>query len=171
MLEILRYPNPVLRQIAKPIARIDDSLRHLVEEMIETMYAARGLGLAAPQVGAPVRLVIVDFDPQRRDPRILINPVFKFLSKEKFIDKEGCLSLPGLEAKVKRSRQAVLEAMDLTGHMVEYSAEDLLARAFQHECDHLDGVLFIDKIGPAQRFKLRHELAHLEEAFASQVHK
>jgi len=173
MLEILHYPDPVLRQVAKPIATIGREIERLAEQMIETMYAAKGLGLAAPQVGAMVRLVIVDMDVslQRRDPRVLINPVFQSLSKDKDIDKEGCLSLPGIEAKVKRARHVILKAQDLSGHTVEYAAEGLLARAFQHECDHLDGILFIDKIGAAQRFALRHELARLEEAFAAQARK
>jgi peptide deformylase len=168
MLEILRYPDPVLRQVSRPVEVIDDTIRRLAADMIEAMVAAKGVGLAAPQVGVPVRLVVVDLDHQAHDPRVLINPVFREVSQEKEIDNEGCLSLPGIEAKVKRSAQAVVEAQDLSGNVIEYSGDGIVSRALQHECDHLDGILFIDKLTPAARFAIRHELARLEEAYAMQ---
>lgn len=162
MLEILHYPHPKLRIVAEPVEVIDDAIRRLAAEMIETMYAARGVGLAATQVGVPLRLLIVDTDPRARDPRVLINPVLVRRSRHKVFENEGCLSVPGIEAKVKRYAEATVEAQDLDGRVVEYGGEGLLARALQHEIDHLDGLLFLDKISSVTRFALRHDIERLE---------
>lgn len=165
MLRILTYPDPFLREVSDPVETIDDSIRKLAEEMIETMYAAKGVGLAAPQVGHHLRLFIVDLDPEKRDPRVLINPEFLRRSKEKSVEDEGCLSVPGITARVKRPEAVTVKALDLDGNEVEYSGGGLLGRALQHENDHLDGMLFIDKVSTAARLALRGELAHLEQDY------
>ncbi len=167
MLEIRKYPDPVLRQKAAPVEIIDDELRRLAADMIETMYANKGVGLAAPQVGVSRRLFVVDLDPEQRDPRVLINPVFRSRSKGKESQTEGCLSLPTLEARVSRSASVVVEAQDLDGQVVEYAVEGLAARAMQHENDHLDGILFVDKASPAAKISLQPDLEQLEHTYAA----
>jgi peptide deformylase len=166
MLEIVRYPDPFLREVSEPIAVIDDDIRRLAEEMIETMYANNGVGLAAPQVGVHKRICIIDMDPENGDPHVLINPVIVSKSKEKMTDSEGCLSVPGISAKVTRPRKVTMQAQNLDGELVEYTAEgNILSQAFQHEIDHLDGVLFIDKVSIAAKFSIRNELARLETSY------
>ncbi|MCC8190742.1 MAG: peptide deformylase [Planctomycetes bacterium] len=166
ILPIRVYPDPVLRQPAKPVAVIDGRLRQLAADMIETMEDANGVGLAAPQVGTALRLVIVDFDPENRDPRVLINPrIIKRCGRKEFGD-EGCLSFPGLRSRVKRNPVVICEAQNLDGELVEYRAEGLPARAVQHELDHLDGLLFVDKVGPSDKQSLRDELAEMEQNYA-----
>lgn len=166
MLEIIRYPDPLLRQVAKPVEVIDETIRLLAEEMIEAMYDEKGVGLAAPQVGVSLRVVVVDLDYKRRDPRVLINPALVGRSKEKETDTEGCLSVPGVNASVTRAAECDIEALDLNGATVRYHGSGIVSRAFQHETDHLDGILFIDKVTPASRLAIREELRRLEEAYA-----
>ena len=166
ILPIKTYPDPVLRKMAKPVAVIDADLRRLAEDMIDTMNDANGVGLAAPQVGVGLRMVIVDFDPENGDPRVLINPVITKRSGRKILGDEGCLSFPGLRSRVKRSPKVVVEAQDIDGKMVAHEAEGLAARAVQHELDHLDGMLFVDKVGPSDKQSLQHELEEMEENYA-----
>ena len=156
----------MLREPAKPVTVIDDKLRRLAADMIETMEDANGVGLAAPQVGVGLRLVIVDFDPENRDPRVLINPVIIKRTGRKELADEGCLSFPGLRSRVKRSPRVVCEAQNLDGEIVEYQGEGIVARAIQHELDHLDGLLFVDKVGPSDRMSIEDELAEMEESYA-----
>ncbi len=165
ILKIRAYPDPVLREPAKPVAVIDSGLRRLAADMMETMEHAEGLGLAAPQVGRGVRMVIVDFNPEERDPRVLINPVIIRRSGKKELRREGCLSFPGLHAHIKRSPVVVCEAQNLDGEIVEYRAEGLPARAVQHELDHLDGLLFVDKAGPSDRQSIQPDLEEMERAY------
>lgn len=165
ILPIRKYPDPVLRRPAEPVAIIDDKLRRLAAEMLETMEDAGGVGLAAPQVGESVRMAIVDFDPENHDPRVLINPVIVKRVGRKASGDEGCLSFPGLRSKVKRSPCVICEAQNLDGDVVEYQAAGLAARAVQHELDHLDGLLFIDKVGPSDKLSLQDELAEMEENY------
>ena len=173
ILEIKHYPDPVLRQVAKPVTLINDDLRKLAADMLETMIDANGIGLAAPQVGVSQRMVIVDFfetddegEEIRHDPRVLINPVIVKRSREKELSSEGCLSFPGLHSKVKRNLRVVCEAQDLEGNIVEYAAEGLAARAIQHEIDHLDGVLFVDKVGITGKLSLKDDLEELEKQYS-----
>ncbi len=166
ILPIRKYPDPVLREPAQPVTVIDQDLRQLAADMIETMEDAHGVGLAAPQVGVGLRMVIVDFDPENGDARVLINPVITKRSGRKELGDEGCLSFPGMRSRVKRSPRVVCEAQNLDGEIVEYQAEGLSARAVQHELDHLDGMLFIDKVGPSDKLSLRDELAELEDNYA-----
>jgi peptide deformylase len=165
ILPIRKYPDPVLREAAKPVTVIDAELRRLAADMIETMEDAQGVGLAAPQVGIGLRMVIVDFDPEEHDPRVLINPVIVKRIGRKELGEEGCLSFPGLRSRVKRNPRVIVEAQNLDGEMVEYQAEGLSARAVQHELDHLDGMLFVDKVGPSDKMILKDELAELEDTY------
>lgn len=167
ILTIRRYPDPVLLRPAAPVERIDDALRALARDMVDTMRDANGVGLAAPQVGAGLRMVVVDLEPDADDPRaiVLINPVLTRTSREKQDGNEGCLSFPGVSARLRRAREATVSALDLDGRVTEYTAEGLIARAFQHELDHLDGLVFVDKLGPTARRGVRDALASMVEDF------
>ncbi len=155
---ILHYGEEPLREPSQPVTEINDDIRRLVEDMFETMYESKGVGLAAPQVGVNLRLAIIDIG---EDPLVLINPqILKHSGKETC--DEGCLSFPGLTEKVERARKVVAEATDLDGSVYEIEAEGLLARAIQHELDHLDGVLFIDRISKARKLQIKHELEILK---------
>lgn len=161
------YPDPVLRQVADPIEVIDDNIRGLAAGMIETMYGQNGVGLAAPQIGVSLRLVVIDTDPSERNPIVLINPVLVKKSRKKEAADEGCLSLPGLTASISRPAEVTVEAQDLEGNEIVIEGTDLMARALQHEIDHLDGILFVDKASIATRFSLRGELHTMEAEYAS----
>ncbi|GFK95348.1 Peptide deformylase [Fundidesulfovibrio magnetotacticus] len=150
--EILKYPHPVLAQRAKEITEITPELRKLAEEMAEAMYAKRGIGLAAPQVGECCRLIAVDVSgpDERTDLKFFVNPVI--VSKEgQVTDEEGCLSVVNFRAKVTRAEKVKVKAKDLDGNEVEVDADGILAVCLQHEIDHLDGVLFIDHISRLKR--------------------
>jgi len=152
--EVLKFPDPRLREISKPILEIDDEVRELARDMCDVMYDEPGIGLAAPQVGAPVRLIVVDTEwtdeEAERNPLILINP--EITEPEGSISwNEGCLSVPDFEAEVERAQKVRLVAQDLEGEEVVIDAEELQAVCFQHEADHLDGVLFIDRISRLKR--------------------
>jgi peptide deformylase len=146
VLEIVKYPHPALRYESRPIQQIDDALRSTVRAMFELMYEARGIGLAANQVALPFRFFILNLtaDPEKKEEeQVFINP--EIVKRHSAIeDEEGCLSLPGLYAKVRRARRIRVRAYDLEGNPIERDVEDLFSRAFQHELDHLDGNLFID---------------------------
>ncbi|OGW30477.1 MAG: peptide deformylase [Nitrospirae bacterium GWC2_42_7] len=162
ILEIKKYPDKILKKKTSPVDSIDDELQSLIDNMIETMYAAPGVGLAAPQVGVSKRLAVLDISSKEdKFPLIvLINPVIS--NKEGIIEfEEGCLSVPDYTAKVERAEQVLVNAVDRQGKPFEIEAEGLLAIALQHEIDHLDGVLFIDRISPLKRefFKKRYKKA------------
>jgi peptide deformylase len=144
---ILRYGERSLQQPASDIATIDDNVHRLIDDMIETMYGAPGVGLAAPQIGVPLRAFVVDVSVGRNAGElvVMINPVF--LEREGMqIEEEGCLSVPGFNATVVRPSRAVIRGLDRTGTEQTIEGRDLLARAFQHEMDHLDGMVFIDRL-------------------------
>ena len=152
LLEIKTYPARILKQKALPVTGIDDELQVLIDDMIETMYDAPGVGLAAPQVGVSKRLAVIDISAKEETVPllVLINPVI--LHQEGEIEfEEGCLSIPDYTAKVKRSESLVLKALDRTGREVEIETGGLLSIAIQHELDHLDGILFIDRLSPIKR--------------------
>jgi peptide deformylase len=170
---ILRFPDARLRQKSAEVKAVDDSVRQLVADMAETMAAADGAGLAAIQVGAPVRLFIVDGGvaggPEGAPPKVFINPEIVSISPEAQTGDEGCLSFPGIFVPVKRGMRARVRAMDLDGQTFEMEGDALFARALQHETDHLNGRLLIDQVGPVKREiikrKLRKDLeAEREEA-------
>jgi peptide deformylase len=151
---VLKFPDKRLRRISRRIETIDDSIRELAQDMCEVMYDEPGIGLAAPQVGEDVRLVVVDTEwtaeDAERNPLILVNP--ELSEHEGRVSwTEGCLSVPDFEAEVERAERVLLRAQDLDGKEVEIAAEGLQAVCFQHEIDHLDGVLFIDHISRLKR--------------------
>jgi peptide deformylase len=177
ILDIVQYGHPVLRERCRPVEEVDDGLRKLVDDMIETMYAAQGVGLAAPQVGVSLRLAVVDVahDPEcvsflRIDgedaelaewmPLVFINPELDF-GDRKESDTEGCLSIQDVRAEVKRPAEIRARLPLLDGRVIELETDGLLARAIQHETDHLNGVLFIDRISSAAKVRLRRKLKRL----------
>ena len=160
ILEIKKYPEKVLKQKAKPVTVFDEDLQALIDNMIETMYAAPGVGLAAPQVGEPRRLAVIDISSREEKVPLLVivNPVIVHCEGEVEFE-EGCLSLPEYTALVKRAEQVVVKAQDRDGKRIEIEGTDLLAIALQHEIDHLEGILLIDRISPIKRefFKKRYK--------------
>jgi peptide deformylase len=152
--EVLKFPDKRLREVSEAVAEIDDEIRTLAEDMLEVIYDEPGIGLAAPQVGIPLRLIVVDTDwtaeDAERNPLVLVNPVLSN-AEGKLTWTEGCLSVPDFEADVERSERVRLTATDLEGEQVVIDAEGLQAVCFQHELDHLDGTLFIDRISRLKR--------------------
>jgi peptide deformylase len=150
VLEIVKYPHPALRYESRPIEQIDDALRSTVRAMFELMYEARGIGLAANQVALPFRFFILNLtaDPEQKDQeQVFINP--EIVKRHSSVEgEEGCLSLPGLYANVRRAKRIRVRAYDLEGNPIEHDADDLFSRAIQHETDHLNGRLFIDYLEP-----------------------
>ncbi len=152
--EIVKFPDPRLKQVAKPITEVDDALRELARDMIEVMYDEPGIGLAAPQVGAGVRMFVIDTewsdDEVGQNPRVVLNP--EISDREGSITwEEGCLSVPDYTANVDRDGKITLRGSDLDGNPIEEIAEGLRAVCIQHEVDHLDGILFIDRISRLKR--------------------
>jgi peptide deformylase len=160
--EIVKYPDPVLAKCGEPVTVFDDTLKTLVEEMFESMYAAQGIGLAAPQIGLSQRLTVIDVsfkkDPEARIA--LINPEIIEREGEQY-EEEGCLSLPEIREKVKRAAKVKVRAQDTDGEWFEVEGEELLSRAFQHEIDHLDGVLFIDRLSRLKKDLLVRKIKKL----------
>jgi peptide deformylase len=167
VLEIVKYPHPALRYASRPIEQIDDALRSTVRAMFELMYDARGIGLAANQVALPFRFFILNLtaDPEQKDQeQVFINPeiVKRHSSTE---DEEGCLSLPGLYAKVRRARRIRVRSYDLEGNLVEQDIGDLFGRAVQHETDHLEGKLFIDYLEPTVLRSAEEKIREFERTY------
>jgi peptide deformylase len=168
---ILRFPDPRLRQACKPVAAFDDGLRQLVLDLKDTMYLAEGAGLAAIQVGEPLRLFIIDPEIAGRSaeepPLVLANPEMVSISEEEQMGDEGCLSFPGIFVPVKRGQRARVRAQDVDGKTFEIEGEGLFARALQHEMDHLQGRLLIDMVGPVKRQIIKRKMRKENEAEAS----
>ena len=159
ILEILQYPHPILKKKTQPIQKIDPTIRRLIQDMAETMYAAPGVGLAAPQVGHPLRLAVLDVTPanQAKNLVVLINPEI-VVTEGECLWEEGCLSVPDYSEEVKRKKKIVVRCQNLEGENVEVVGDNnLLSIALQHEIDHLDGILFIDRLSKLKRdlFKKR----------------
>lgn len=163
-MNIVTYPDPILRQKAKPLTEINKEVYMKAEEMMDLMYQAQGIGLAAPQVGWSVRLFVIDVDGDRNVEKVFINPVIIEESGE-FNKEEGCLSFPGTLGKVVRARRIKAQAYTLKGQKIEIEAEGLAARVWQHELDHLNGCLFIDKMSPANRLAISHQLKEFERSY------
>ena len=158
-LPIIVAPDPRLKQVAEPVARVDDALRRLADDMLETMYDAPGIGLAAPQVGVSRRLIVVDVAPKEAPaPLVLFNPTFTWVSDEDASWNEGCLSLPEHYADVIRPKAIKVAYLDREGEPRELSADGLLATCVQHEMDHLDGILFVDHISALKRNMILRKL-------------
>ncbi len=163
-MEIINYPHPTLRHVSKPLRRVDRELRDSIRQMFELMYEHRGIGLAANQVDLPYRLFVVNIecDPDAKDQELVfINPV---LSKAKGAEEaeEGCLSIPEVHADVRRAERITINAYNLEGEEIEGELSGLMARVVQHETDHLDGKLFIDRLSPTGQMEVRDALAALE---------
>jgi len=162
VLKVRKYGDPVLRRRAQPVDAVTPEIRRLVDDMVDTMYDEVGIGLAAPQIGASLRLMVVG-DDDGRGARALLNPVIIDRGGE-ITAEEGCLSIPGVFAPVTRSEWVKLEAQDIEGRPVALTARGLRARVFQHEMDHLDGVLFIDHLDPMTRDRIKRKIK--KEGFA-----
>lgn len=174
MLQITKLGHPVLRAKAERVASVDDTLRAFAEDMLEAMYAHEGCGLAANQVGVARRIIVIDTREARKRPSVLrvggkvrpvhkhmpmvlVNPQLEFFS-ERETGGEACLSIPGVSGEVERARTVICRATDIEGQKVEFEAEGLLARVLQHEVDHLDGILFIDRLDAEERRRVAEEL-------------
>jgi peptide deformylase len=166
-MEIVHYPHPALRWKSRPVKEIDATLRKTVAEMFELMYAAKGIGLAANQVALPYRLFVLNLageDDAKDEELVFLNP--EILKRKGTTEgEEGCLSLPGLYAPVKRAAEVIVEAFDLQGNVFEYDLNELAARAVQHESDHIDGILFIDRLIDSVRQEHQAAITDFENAF------
>ena len=151
---LIILPDPVLRKVSEPVARVDDALKRFAEDMLETMYEAPGIGLAAIQVGEPLRMLTIDISKEeedKREPRVYLNPEIVSVEDDISIYEEGCLSIPDYFAEVERPAGVTVRYLGLDGEMHEEKADGLLATCLQHEIDHLNGVLFIDYLSKLKR--------------------
>ena len=162
--DILIAPHPKLKTKAEPVATVDDGVRRLLDDMFETMYAAPGIGLAAPQVGVMQRVVVIDVADKESPPQplALVNPEIVARGEDKVVAEEGCLSLPEIYADVERHARVFVRFTDRDGELREMDADGLLARCLQHELDHVDGVLFVDHLSALKRKMLMRKLAKLQ---------
>ena len=158
LLNILCYPDPRLHTVAKPVTQFDDALRTLVADMIETMYEAQGIGLAATQINVHQRVVVIDTSEERNQPLVLINPEITWASEERVKGEEGCLSVPGIYDGVERSVAVKLKAADEHGKVREIEAEGMLAVCMQHELDHLMGKVFVEYLSLLKRNRIKTKL-------------
>jgi len=155
---ILEFPDPRLRKVAAPVAVVDDSIREILDNMIETMYDAEGIGLAATQVNVHKRMLVMDISEDHAEPIIFINPEITVLDPEPIGYEEGCLSVPGYYEMVTRPRKVLIKALDRNGNPFEIEAEGILAVCIQHEIDHLDGKLFVDYLSTLKRQRIKSKL-------------
>jgi len=156
LLQIVEYPDPRLKNLAQPVARIDREIQKLADDMAETMYDAPGIGLAAPQVAAAQRVIVVDISENRNELLTLVNPEIIASSGEEEM-KEGCLSVPGVLETVRRAERVKVRAQDLLGKTLELEADGLLAVCLQHEIDHLNGILFVDHLSRLKQGLIRRK--------------
>ena len=157
-LTILRYPDPRLHKMAASVATVDERIRQLVDDMLETMYAADGVGLAATQVDVHERVIVIDTSEARDDPRVLINPEIVARSEEMRVSDEGCLSVPAIYDKVERHARVTVRALGRDGQPREFEAEGLQAVAVQHEMDHLIGKVFVEYLSQLKRDRIRTKM-------------
>ncbi len=157
-LKILIFPDPKLRKVAKKIDKFDKSLEILAQNMLQTMYEAEGIGLAATQIDVHVRLVVMDLSEERNDPRVFVNPEYTILDKSLFTYEEGCLSIPGFNEEISRPSKILLKWQDLQGNFHEDKPDGIFTVCAQHEIDHLDGKLFVDYLSPIKRDRIRKKL-------------
>ncbi len=164
-LEILEYPDPRLRTTSQPVARVDRGIKKLVDDMFETMYAAPGIGLAGAQVNVHKRIIVIDISENHDEPHVFINPELTPLGDE-VENEEGCLSIPGFYEPVMRAEKVRVNALARSGNAFELEADGLLAVCIQHECDHLEGKLFVDYISSLKRTRIRKKLEKLHRISA-----
>jgi peptide deformylase len=163
--EIVKYPDPILQRPTEKVTEFDEELRTLAADMFESMYVAIGIGLAAPQIGVGKRITVIDLSNKKNPEEkiVLVNP--EIVHKEgKQVEEEGCLSLPEIREKVARAAKVAVKAQDLEGNWFEMDGEDLLARAFQHEIDHLDGILFPWRVSALKRDLILRKIRKLQKA-------
>jgi peptide deformylase len=158
LLSILRYPDPRLHTVAKPVAAVDERIRRLVDDMLETMYANDGVGLAATQVDVHERVIVMDTSDSRDQPRVLINPELLARSEEMMFSDEGCLSVPAIYDKVERHASVTVAALDRDGQRFERKVEGLEAVCVQHEMDHLVGKVFVEYLSPLKRDRIKTKM-------------
>ena len=158
LLTILRYPDPRLNKVAKPVAAVDARIRTLIDDMFETMYKSRGIGLAATQVDVHERLIVIDVSEDRTEQLVLINPELIVRSPERVVGDEGCLSVPTIYDKVERHERVTVRALDREGRSFDLEADGLLAICIQHEMDHLMGKVFVEYLSPLKRNRIRTKL-------------
>ncbi|MCH8552188.1 MAG: peptide deformylase [Natronospirillum sp.] len=164
-LDILEFPDPRLRTQAKPVDRVDDTIRTLCDDMLETMYDAPGIGLAATQVNVHQRIIVVDVSEDQNEPHVFINPELELLGED-IQYPEGCLSVPGYYEEVTRKDHIRVNALDRNGEPFTMEARDLLAICIQHECDHLAGKLFVDYLSTLKRGRIRKKLEKAHRSMA-----
>jgi peptide deformylase len=158
LLNILRYPDPRLHKVAAPVREVDARIRRLIDDMLETMYAAEGVGLAATQVDVHERVIVIDTSEQRDQPLVLINPELVWRSDERVIGEEGCLSVPQIYDKVERHASVTVAALDRDGQRFERTVEGLTSVCVQHEMDHLVGKVFVEYLSPLKRDRVRAKM-------------
>jgi peptide deformylase len=168
--EIIIWPDPVLKKAAKPVDRVDDSIRRVLDDLAETMYAADGVGLAAPQIAELERCIVIDTSPRQEGQKLvhLVNPEI-VRTEGATTYTEGCLSIPGEAEEVERAAKVWVRALDWSGHPFELECDGLLAIAVQHECDHLDGTLFVDHLSSLKRELIRRRMKKLKAEHASET--
>jgi peptide deformylase len=171
-LELVKYPDPRLRKKSVAVKEFDDWLQQVARRMFEAMYESRGIGLAAPQVGLNIRMLVCNQSakPSEQEEMIFVNPVLSDLAGAEE-NEEGCLSLPGVYGPVLRATRCRVQACDITGQPIDCQCEDMLARILQHETDHLDGILHIDRFGDAAKMSVRRALREMEETFQGKSKK
>ncbi len=161
LIPILLYPDPRLHKVAKPVQAVDARIHQLIDDMLETMYDANGIGLAASQVDVHERLVVIDISQERDQPLVLINPEIVWASEEMHLNEEGCLSVPGIYDGVERSSAIKATALDRSGQRRAIEAEGLLAVCIQHEMDHLLGKVFVQYLSPLKRNRIKTKMLKL----------
>ncbi len=164
LLPILYYPDPRLHKVAQPVAAVDDRLRTLIDDMLETMYEANGIGLAATQINVHQRLVVIDTSEERNQPMVLINPEITWMSDERVKGDEGCLSVPGIYDGVERATAVKVTALDRNGQTQNIEAEGLLAICIQHELDHLKGKVFVEYLSPLKQGRIKTKMVKAQKA-------
>ncbi|MCE5299469.1 MAG: peptide deformylase [Spirochaetia bacterium] len=172
ILEIRKYPDPVLKKKSAPVDDFGARLKQLCDDMLETMYANNGVGLAANQVGVPIQVITIDVSTEKEQHVYrLINPILVETSREKNEYEEGCLSFPGITEKIYRPAKVKVRAQDTDGRVIFVEGEGLLATALQHEMDHLNGVVFVDRMSPVRKTLHNRELKELKEDYKKEHHK
>jgi peptide deformylase len=166
ILNILEFPDPRLRTVAEPVENVDDSIRTLIDDMFETMYAAPGIGLAASQINVHKQVVVMDISEEQNDPLVFINPSVEVLNDETLPYDEGCLSIPGFYETIDRPASIIVSALDRNGEAFTLEPDGLLATCIQHELDHLKGKLFVDYVSSMKRERIRKKLekSHRQKA-------
>jgi peptide deformylase len=166
LLSILQYPDARLHKVAKPVAAVDDRVRALVADMLETMYEAKGIGLAATQIDVHERVIVIDVSEERNEPLVLINPEITWSSAEREVGEEGCLSVPGIYDGVERASRIRVQAQDGEGQSRSVEAEGLLAVCIQHEMDHLLGKVFVQYLSPLKRNRIKTKMLKAQRDLA-----